>query len=195
MAKKKTTILGQLSNLKAIELETLQAVQKQRDDQRITDQPDAARLVDRIESTLAAQTDRLDQRISALGGDDLGALKERLAQALGMIEGFWQNLRDEPVSSALRDDYVALNLAAIHCTTLHSVALALDDRTSADLAFQSLRELTPLIVEISQVMPQVVVAETAQEHEGVDLAVATEAARTTHEAWQPEVAEHAPVHA
>lgn len=78
-------------------------------------------------------------------------------------------------------------------TILHH--LTTNDRTTADLACQNLRELTPLVVEISQVMPLIVVAEVGQQqaevgqqHEGVDPAVATDAVRTTHAAWRPETA-------
>ena len=189
MAKKKHTILKHLTNLKALEQEVSTAVERQRDDDRIAKQDDTKNLLDDVSNTLATQIDRLGQRIEALGGQPTSELKEGLAKALGAIEGLWEKLREEPVSSALRDDYAALNLVAIQHTALHAVARALDDRTTADLAFQNLRELTPLVVEISQVVPLVVVAEAAAEHEGVDLGVATEAARTTHQAWQPDVAE------
>lgn len=189
MAKKKHTILKHLTNLKALEQEVSTAVERQRDDERIAKQDDTKNLLDQVGGTLATQIGRLGQRIDALGGETTtGELKEGLAKALGAIEGLWEKLREEPVSSALRDDYAALNLVAIQHTALHAVARALDDRTTADLAFQNLRELTPLVVEISQVVPLVVVAEAADEHEGVDLGVATEAARTTHQAWQPDVA-------
>ena len=46
-------------------------------------------------------------------------------------------------------------------------------------SFQHLREITPLVV----------VAEMGELHDGVDLAAATEAVKTTHQAWRPEVAE------
>lgn len=190
MAAAKDTILRHLTDLKALDREIRSAVDRQQKDERLHDQPDARRVLERVENTLTQQSERLEKRIDALGGSSAkDELKERLAQALGMVEGLWQNLREQPVSRALRDDYAALNVAAMHYTMLHAAARALDDRTSADLAFQNLRELTPVIVEISQVMPLVVVAETAEEHEGVDLDVATEAVETTHRAWQPQVAE------
>lgn len=190
MTDKKHTILGHLNDAKALDREIRSAIDRQQKDERLKDQADASRLIESIESTLAQQSERLEKRIDALGGSSTTAeLKERLAQALGLVEGLWQNLRDKPVSLALRDDYAALNVAAAHYTMMHAAARALDDRTTADLAFQNLRELTPLIVEVSQVMPQVVVAEIAEEHEGVDLAAATEAAKATHQAWQPETAQ------
>ncbi len=189
MTEAKKTILRHLTDLKALDREIRSAIDRQLKDERLENQPDASRLIGRIEGTLAQQSERLEKRIDALGGSSTkDELKERLAKALGFVEGLWQNLRDKPVSLTLRDDYAALNVAAFHYTMLHATARALDDRTTADLAFQNLRELTPLIVEISQVAPGVVVAETAEEHEGVDLAAATEAAKTTHQAWQPKVA-------
>ena len=45
------------------------------------------------------------------------------------------------------------------------------------------------MVGISQILPLVVVAELGKEHEGVDLTAATEAVKTTHAAWQPDMAE------
>lgn len=192
MAEAKKTLLRHLHTLKALDREIRSAIDQQQRDKRLQDQNDVARLVERIENTLAPQSERLEKRIEALGGDTLtGEIKERLGQIVGFGESLWQNLRDEPVSISLRDHYAALNLAAIHYTMLHASAVALQDTTTADLAYQHLREITPLVVETSQVMPLVVVAETAAEHEGVDLTSATDVVKTTQKAWQSDIAKTA----
>lgn len=186
---KQETVLRHLTDVKALDREIRTAIDRQQNDDRVSGQPDAARMVERIEGALAQQSERLEKRIDALGGSGATAeVKDRLAQAFGLVGGLWQNLRSRPVSNALRDDYVALNLMAVQYTILHATALALDDRLTADLAFQNLKELTPLVVELSQVIPLVVVAEVGQEHEGVDLSAATKAVKTTQAAWQPETA-------
>lgn len=186
---KQETILQHLTTLKALDREVRAAIDRQQKDDRLSQQQDTAHLLERIEGTLAQQSERLETRIDALdGGSAVAEIKQRVGQLLGFAEGLWHDLSKRPVSHALRDDYAALNLLAIHYTMLHAAALALDDRTTADLAFQNLRELTPMVVEISQAMPLVVVAELGQEHRGIDPAVATAAVRTTHAAWQREPA-------
>lgn len=188
--KKQETILRHLQNLQALNREIRAALDRQQKDEALSEQGEAAGLVKRIDEALALQGERLEKRIDDLGGTGVaGELKERLARVMGMVEGLWQDLRDEPVSHALRDDYTALNLAAAHYTMLHAAGRALDDRMTADMAYQNLRELTPLVVEISQVLPLVVVAEMGKSHEGIDLAAATGAVEATHAAWQPETAE------
>lgn len=193
---KKKTLLHHLHQLKALDNEIRSAINHQQRDGRLSEQQDVARLVDQVESVMAHQSERLEKRIDALGGSSLtGEMKERIGQALGLVDGLWQGLWDKPLSSALRDHYAALNVMAAHYSMLHAAARALGDTTTADMAYQHLKEVTPLVVETSQVMPLVVVGEIAAKHEGVDLTQAIEAVQATHQAWQPEHTEQPATHA
>ena len=83
----------------------------------------------------------------------------------------------------LRDDYTALSLAAISYTMLHTTALALNDQPTAELALRHLKDFTPLITEISRVIPQVVVHELTEDFPTVNMSSATASMRSTQEAW------------
>ncbi|HEX2224040.1 MAG TPA: hypothetical protein VHN15_07525, partial [Thermoanaerobaculia bacterium] len=55
----------------------------------------------------------------------------------------------------------------------------------AQLALGNLKELTPLLVELSQFIPKVVLKELAFEGYSIETTVGEQASRNTHEAWQP----------
>jgi hypothetical protein len=94
-----------------------------------------------------------------------------------------ENVRTDPISKNLRDDYTALGLAAVSYTMLHTTGQALMDQQTADLAANYLKDYTPLIAEIGEVIPEVVVSELRDETELLNPGAAVEAVRRTQEAW------------
>jgi hypothetical protein len=84
----------------------------------------------------------------------------------------------------LRDDYVALNVNAIGYTMLHTTGLALDSAPTAELALVHLRSITPLIMELSQVIVPVVVSELGDTSR-VDPTKIEAALRNTQQCWGP----------
>ena len=88
----------------------------------------------------------------------------------------------------LRDDYTALSLAAISHTMLHTTGLALQNQPIADLAQRYLNDITPLIIDISQVVPGVVVKDLEDNEVLIDRAVGQEAVRKTQAAWKAQSA-------
>ena len=77
----------------------------------------------------------------------------------------------------------ALSLLAMAHTLLHTTGLALKHQPTADLTAATLKDITPIIVEISEKIPHVVVRELIDAGEVVDLSVADEAERNTQKAW------------
>jgi hypothetical protein len=75
----------------------------------------------------------------------------------------YDRMRNDPVSRALRDDYVAFNLAAISRVMLHTTALAFGDQSLAELIRTQLHNLTPLIMHLTRIIPHVVVQELSDE--------------------------------
>ncbi len=77
-----------------------------------------------------------------------------------------------------------LNLAAIGYTMLHTAALAMDDVVTAELALGHLSELTPLVMEVSKVMPSAVVNDLIREVTVANPDAAAPALRNTQQAWR-----------
>jgi hypothetical protein len=70
---------------------------------------------------------------------------------------------------------------------LHTTALAQHDQKTAMIADSQLKDLTPIIVEISEVIPLVVTRELTEDGEALDGSVGMEAVRNTQKAWNREV--------
>lgn len=92
-------------------------------------------------------------------------------------------MRTNPVSKNLRDDYTALNLAAISYPMLHTTGHALMDEQTADLAASYLMDYTPLIIESNEVIPLVVVSELRAETEVLEMEAVGPAIERTQQAW------------
>lgn len=176
-----------VADMAAVEKHILEALERQHKDDDFKQFPNALGLVDRIAGTLKRHVEGLETHLESFpGGGVAAAVKETVTGVLGGIAGLYDKVRKDPVSRALRDDYTALSLAAISYTMLHATSLGLRQGTTAEIALNNLKDITPLLVELSQLMPQIVVKELSFEGYDIDATVGTQATRATHEAWSSE---------
>jgi ferritin-like metal-binding protein YciE len=186
MSERQDSLQQYVSDMLAVERHMLPAFENQSKDDRMTHYPEAQRLVNRIESTIRSHISSLEQHLERLGGDPASPVKSAVTAALGVAASVIENIRTDPVSKNLRDDYTVLNLAAISYTMLHTTGQALMDQQTADLAANFLMDYTPLITEINEVIPEVVVSELGDETEALDPGAAQRAIERTQQAWQRE---------
>src|SRR5215210_4763893 len=186
MSERQDSLQQYVSDMLAVERHLLPALENQSKDDRFAQYPEAQRLVNRIESTVRSHIKGLEQHLESLGGDPASPIKSAVTAVLGVAASVIENVRTDPVSKNLRDDYTALNLAAIGYTMLHTTGQALMDQQTADLAASFLMDYTPLITEISKVIPEVVVSELRDETEVLDPAAAEQAVERTQQAWSRE---------
>ena len=186
MSERKDTLQQYVSDMLAVERHLLPAFENQSKDDRFAKFPEARRLVNRIEATINSHINGLKQHLENLGGDAASPVKSAVTAALGTAAAVIENMRTDPVSKNLRDDYTALNLAAIGYTMLHTTGKALMDDQTADLAAAFLTDYTPLITEINEVIPAVVVSELRDETEVLDPGAAEQAVERTQQAWRKE---------
>ena len=178
-----------VADMAAVEKHILEAVERQRNDGDLKQLPQALQLVSRLETTLKRHVDGLESHLKQFeGGGVAGTVKETVTGVLGVFAGLYDKVRKETVSRALRDDYTALNLAAVSLTMLHTTALAVHHQATADLALRNLREIAPLIMELNEVIPHVVVRELAADGRAYDAAIAQQAVRNTQEVWHTQPA-------
>ncbi len=174
-----------VADMAAVEKHILEAVERQRNDDGVKKLPQALQLVSRLETTLKRHVDGLETHLKTFeGGSVAGAVKETVTGVLGVFAGLYDKVRKDTASRMLRDDYTALSLAAVSLTMLHTTALAVHHQATADLALRNLKEITPLIMELAEVVPEVVVRELADDGRAYDAAIAQQAVRNTQEAWQ-----------
>lgn len=182
-------LLEYVSDMLEVEKHTLESIERQTLDDRVRSYGEAYKLLMRIELTLRNHTTVLEHYLKSTGGGGAGALMKKAATAaVGAMAGLYGKIRPEdPVSRDLRDDYTALNLAAISYTMLHTTAIALAESRLADLALSHLTELTPLIAALSKVIPPVVAMELSVEGKAMYPAAGAEAVASTQKAWSREV--------
>ncbi len=172
-----------VSDMVALDEHIHEAVKRQVEDDRLKQFPEASKVINTIHTTLDTHITGLKSQLKSLGGEASGPIKEAVSTIAGVAAGLYDKVRHDPVSKMLRDDYTALSLTAIAYTMLHTTGLALQNQPIADLAQRYLKDITPIIVDISQVIPGVVIKDLEDNDVLVDKAVGQEAVRKTQAAW------------
>jgi ferritin-like metal-binding protein YciE len=85
------------------------------------------------------------------------SVTQKATEILGKAAGLIDKVRKDTSSKALRDDYVALNLALVSYSMLHTTAIALENEEVAQFAAQGLKTYQNLVVEVNKALPDVVV--------------------------------------
>lgn len=179
-----------ISDMIAVDSHILEAIERQRQDERVLEHVDTNRMLIEIERTLRDHVQALEALADTFGAKGESVVKKAVTEALGFVAGLYDKIRDHKLSRMLRDDYTALSLAAMSYTALHSFGLAVREQKIADLALRHLNAYTGILVEISRLLPFVVVEEVAEEVEGtVDTAVGHIAMSNTQRAWKSGAAE------
>ncbi len=178
-------LAGYLSDMAAVEKHILEAVERQLETDNLTLFPEAHAVVSRLDETLRRHLDTLQREIESRDeGDYVEILKKALTGALGFVAGMYNKVRSEDdVSRMIRDNYTATSLAAVSYQMLHTTALGLHDQRVADMAVMHLRDLTPILVEMSKVICTVVARELAEEDKVFDGTVGHQAIENTQQAW------------
>lgn len=179
------------TDMAAVETHILRAVERQLGSDATTTYPDAVRVLSSLKTTLEAHVEALERfNDRTEGGGVKEAVKEALTGALGVAAGFYDQLRQtDKVSRMVRDTYTATSLAAISYHMLYTTALGLKADDLAGLALRNLKDLTPLLVDLSKVVCTVVASELEKEGKVLDPGVADEAVRATQEAWSAQTVE------
>lgn len=175
-----------VADMAAVERHILEAVERQRKDDAFKDFPQALGFLEKVEGLLKTHVESLETHLDSLpGGGVAAAVKETVTGVLGGLAGIYDKVRKDKVSRALRDDYTALSLAAISYTMLHSTALGLHQGTTAEIALRNLKDVAPLVKELAEIVPAVVIKELSFEGYDIDFTLSTQAVRNTQEAWSP----------
>lgn len=177
-----------VGDMLAAEKHALESIEQQLDDHRIKSYPEFYDLVQKIQASLNRHLLSLEQYLSSLnGGGTSVTMKKAATMAAGALSGLYSRIRGkDPVSRDARDDYAALSLAAISYTMLHTTARALNESKLAALSEQHLNDLTPFIVALSRIIPEVVAQELAEEGKALYPTAAHEAILATQRAWSTE---------
>jgi len=174
---KQEVIRDSLVDMLGVEQYALQRIEPQTRDEGLKKFPNAHVMLQRVKTVLNSHIDELEQLLSSVNGGFEARVKKTATFIAGSVAGIFGKLRvSEPVSKNLRDDYTLLNHAVINYGMLHTAALALDETRIATMAEEHMAELTPLIVELSDLIPFVLATELADKGKIEDSTVALQAA-------------------
>ncbi|HEY8656923.1 MAG TPA: DUF892 family protein [Candidatus Limnocylindria bacterium] len=155
--KKQETITKYLGDMKSVVSHVYEAMERQKDE--FMDQPDVSQTIARIALGLKGQGDDIELRQKGLGGSPTQPVKEAVAGAAGVLAGLYNKVRTEGAAKGLRDDHVALNLAIVSYSTLHTTAVAFGDLKTAELAKNGLTECAKFAMDVQKLLPGVVLRE------------------------------------
>lgn len=184
MSQQDKTLQKYVSDMLSVEKHIHEAVKRQTEDKDFESFPEAHSFVRKVEGVLSRHITVLENHLNALGGNPSAPIKDTVASALGVAAGVIDKVRqNDKISTDIRDDYTALNLAAISYTMLHTTGLAMQHQGTADLARDHLMELTPLITRINELIPQIVAHELRDEGASFSTNVGQQAVENTQKAW------------
>lgn len=187
MSLRSDLITKHIADISAFNKHVLEAVERQREDAAVKAMPDANTVVIEIERVLRGHQATLDSLAEAYGASGEGVLKQAVTALAGAAAGIYDKLRESEVTRNLRDDYTALALGSMGYTAMHAFALAVGEARMAEVAETHLKEITPLQVQISRLIPSTTVAELAAQAEGefaVNANSAMESVERTQQAWK-----------
>jgi hypothetical protein len=182
-ASQTATLRMYVNDMVALEKHILTALEKQKEDERIQADAATADLIDQIHTTTRAHLLTMENHAAAVGGEAGGALKDAISTMAGTIAGIYDLVRKHPVSRMLRDDYTALSLAATGYSMLYTTGLALRELPIANVALRHLQEITPLVMELTRIIPAKVVQELSEDNLEVDMSIVGLAQENTLAAW------------
>lgn len=159
------------------------AFAQQKEDKDVQTNAAARELIKRMHVTLVRQREAMERHAEDAGGGVGAALKEAVTSVTGALAGLYGKVRKHPLSRILRDNYTAISLACVAYEMLHTTALGLGKQALADTALRHIKELAPLIIDITKAIPEVVLQELAADDPAIDVSVAGKAVENTLGAW------------
>lgn len=180
-----------LTNLLALEHNVHEALKRQREDEDVRLHAKVNELVIRLERCSRGHHDALRALATTYGVEE-SAWKKAIGTVVGAATGLFEKTREKKLSGVLKDDYVALSLTAMHYTSVHAFATAIRDEPLAQATLTHLKAITPLMVAISKLIPEIVVEETLRDGvPGIEATASEVAVANTQRAWSRDVVESA----
>jgi ferritin-like metal-binding protein YciE len=175
------TIADYVGDMAALEAHIEEALDRQLT--QLQDDPAARAEVQDFHDMVKQHRDTLIAMQEGIGSTAGNPIIKAGATLLGKAAGVIDLVRTEGNAKALRDDYAAFSLAAISYSMLHTTALGLGNRKVADVAARYLTDYAGAIERITEVMPDVVERELANDGHQTDKAAVGATREMVAKAW------------
>ena len=160
--KHEATIADYVGDMNAVETHIEEALDRQLD--MFAGNPKVQTAVREFHDMVKSQRDQIQRLLGGLPeSSSTNGVKDFGASLLGKAAGMVDKVRTESESKALRDDYVAFNLAAVSYAMLYTTAEALGNTEVANLSEKHLRGYAGAIQKINHLIPEMVVQELGKD--------------------------------
>lgn len=173
-----------VSDMIALEREVVAPISKHLADADVQASPEVKNVLTRLQKTLYQQILDLEQHLLNLGGHPSVSLKSAIADVMGAATSAVQSVRKAKVSKMLRDDHTSLSLVCVAYEMLYTTARATHSDVTAQIALTQLQTLTPIIMDISDLIPAAVVKELLELDPLADVNVLPDAANILTKVWE-----------
>ena len=181
--KTEKTIADYVGDMNAVESHIEEALDRQLD--MFADQPNVQRAVQEFHDMVKAQRDHVKEVLDGLPHESsTNVVKDLGSSVLGKLAGMLDKIRTESQSKALRDDYVAFNLAAVSYAMLYATADSLGNTQVAELSEKHLRGYAGAIQQVNHLIPEVVIRELIKDGHAASTDAVVNAQTVIDKAWQ-----------
>ncbi len=146
---------------------------------------EASLLVRRIHERAGKHIDQIEELLSQQD-EEPSALRQTVAEGLGAALAWVERIPNRGLVQVVRDVYVALNYAAAGYHVLYTRAMLLERPAAARLALEHLRDYTPAIRRLSQLLAWASALELPLER-WHDTGTIKEIVATLFESWSADV--------
>jgi ferritin-like metal-binding protein YciE len=178
------TLVKYLTDMYALEKHLQQPLKAQANDADFGPYPEAKALAQKIEMRAGQAASALEAQIKEFGGDARSGFKAAVTEAAGAVAAAVNEARTHAITKKLRDDYTALALVSVGYELLYTTATALGSAPVASLALRELKEVASHIMELSQIIIPVAVAELAKTNPETNAKSAVASQEAIRDAWR-----------
>ncbi len=117
--------------------------------------------IQRFHDTIRDDKQRVEAFQKQYGSTAGNPVIKKGSELLGKAAGMIDQIRNDSVAKALRDDFTAFNHVAMAYTMLHATAMAYNDSATEAFAGEGLKTWARMVQEINQVISEAVVLDLA----------------------------------
>jgi hypothetical protein len=173
------------SDLLELQRHIMDMVKGQNDQEEVRRYPEVQQLVARIQDIVGQHFNELEQGLESLGGEKSSLLKQAMGRVAETAMGMATRAEgSEKCSKVLRNNYLALDAAALGSLMLYATAAAFNNDRIEEISERHFHELSKLAVEIREMIPEVVVREFADQGYSVNSGVTEEVNQKVQQAWR-----------
>jgi len=145
---------------------------------------DAKSLLSKVAEVLEGHFVLLNKMLGKLEDRDAETEQENQDGKIFRLDKLFEsNEQSWRVSKILREVYSELNLISISNTQLHTAGLALKSEEVALMALKHVQNITPLIVSLGELIPEILTQELNQEASEIDKSASQTAIDNIRKAW------------